>query len=101
MEITYKFDMLPTAEQVIEPYDNAGLPRPTNDLERIKKMFKNSNLIVPAWGMKINLKVFPAQLQIGLGAVVLPTWLLVPIIKNQGLVKDLLGLPGKKLENNQ
>ncbi len=49
MEITYKDDIVPTAEQVIELYDNAGLPRPTNDPERIKKMFENSNLIVTAW----------------------------------------------------
>ena len=49
MKITYKFDIVPTAEQVIELYDNAGLPRPTNDPERIKKMFENSNLIVAAW----------------------------------------------------
>jgi GNAT superfamily N-acetyltransferase len=45
----YSFDKIPTAEQIIELYDNAGLPRPTNDKERIKKMFANSNLIVTAW----------------------------------------------------
>jgi N-acetylglutamate synthase-like GNAT family acetyltransferase len=49
MEIIYKFDRIPTAEQVIELYDNAGLPRPTNDKERIQKMYDNSNLIVTAW----------------------------------------------------
>lgn len=49
MEITYKFDKVPTAEQVIELYENAKLPRPINDRERIKKMFENSNLIVTAW----------------------------------------------------
>lgn len=49
MEITYKSDIMPTAEQVIELYDAAGLPRPTKDPERIKKMFDNSNLVVTAW----------------------------------------------------
>ena len=49
MEIIYKFDVIPTAEQIIELYDNAGLPRPTNDKERIEKMYENSNLIVTAW----------------------------------------------------
>ncbi|WP_284653639.1 GNAT family N-acetyltransferase [Flavobacterium terrisoli] len=49
MEIIYTFDRIPTAEQVIELYDNAGLPRPTNDKERIQKMYENSNLIVTAW----------------------------------------------------
>lgn len=49
MEIQYKFDITPTTEQVIELYENAGLPRPTTDKARIKKMYDNSNLIVTAW----------------------------------------------------
>ncbi|MEO6548741.1 MAG: GNAT family N-acetyltransferase [Ferruginibacter sp.] len=49
MAIEYKSDIIPTAEQVIELYNEAGLPRPTKDPERIKKMFENSNLIVTAW----------------------------------------------------
>lgn len=49
MEINYSFEKRPNAEQIIELYDNAGLPRPTNDKERIQKMFDNSNLIVTAW----------------------------------------------------
>lgn len=49
MNIIYKIATTPTADQVIELYDNAGLPRPTNDKERIEKMYKNSNLIVTAW----------------------------------------------------
>ncbi len=49
MNITYSFDKRPTAEQVIELYENAGLPRPTNDKERIQQMFDHSNLIVTAW----------------------------------------------------
>lgn len=52
-EITYKFDIVPIAEQVIELYDNTGLPRPTNDRERIAKMYENSNLIVTAWDKEI------------------------------------------------
>lgn len=49
MNIEYSFEKRPTAEQVIELYDNAGLPRPTNDKERMHQMFENSNLIVTAW----------------------------------------------------
>ena len=49
MEITYKVDIIPTPEQIIELYNNAALQRPTNDPERIKKMFENSNLVVSAW----------------------------------------------------
>ena len=49
MEINYKTGILPTADQIIELYENAGLPRPTNDKERIQKMFENSNLVITAW----------------------------------------------------
>ncbi|GGK88248.1 GNAT family N-acetyltransferase [Rufibacter glacialis] len=49
MSIIYSFDSRPNADQIIELYDNCGLPRPTNDKERIQKMFDNSNLIVTAW----------------------------------------------------
>jgi N-acetylglutamate synthase-like GNAT family acetyltransferase len=49
MEITYSFDKKPTTEQVIKLYDNAGLPRPTKDKDRIQKMFDNSNLVLTAW----------------------------------------------------
>ena len=49
MDIKYSFDKRPSVEQIIELYDNAGLPRPTNDKERMQKMFENSNLIVTAW----------------------------------------------------
>lgn len=49
MDIQYSTDKKPTADQIIELYDNAGLPRPTNDKDRIQKMYDNSNLIVTAW----------------------------------------------------
>jgi N-acetylglutamate synthase-like GNAT family acetyltransferase len=49
MEITYKFDITPTAQQIIELYKNAGLPRPVDDPERIEKMYRHSNLVVTAW----------------------------------------------------
>ena len=32
MEINYKTGIIPTAEQIIDLYDNTGLPRPTNAL---------------------------------------------------------------------
>lgn len=49
MEITYRTDCIPTAEQVVELYLNCGLPRPTDDKDRIDKMFANANLVVTAW----------------------------------------------------
>lgn len=49
MEIRYRSDLLPSADQVIELYDSSGLPRPINDRGRIEKMYKNSNLVITAW----------------------------------------------------
>lgn len=49
MEITFSFDRFPTPQQVIELYDASGLPRPTNDQDRIQKMYENSNLVITAW----------------------------------------------------
>lgn len=49
MEIVYKSDIIPTAEQIIELYTNSQLPRPTNDKERIAAMYQNSNFIITAW----------------------------------------------------
>jgi len=49
MDIFYEFNKIPSPEQVIELYENAGLPRPTNDVERISKMYQNADIIVTAW----------------------------------------------------
>ena len=57
MEILYKLDITPTSEQIIELYENSGLPRPTTDKARIAKMYENSNLIVTAWDSDILVSV--------------------------------------------
>ena len=49
MGITYKFDVTPGTDEIIDLYKNSGMPRPVNDKERIKKMYDNSNLIITAW----------------------------------------------------
>lgn len=49
MNITYKFEAVPSPEQIIELYTNCGLSRPTHDRERIKEMIANSNLLITAW----------------------------------------------------
>jgi N-acetylglutamate synthase-like GNAT family acetyltransferase len=49
MSIRYSADIKPTPEQIIELYDNSGLTRPTNDRDRIRRMYDNSDLIVSAW----------------------------------------------------
>lgn len=57
MNIEYSFEKRPRAGQIIELYDNAGLPRPTNDKERIQKMLDHSNLIVTAWDKDLLVRV--------------------------------------------
>jgi len=49
MPVIYKDDITPVAKDIIALYKNAGLPRPTDDEARIKKMYDNSNLIITAW----------------------------------------------------
>lgn len=49
MGITYQIDAIPHTDDIIEVYNSSGINRPTDDKERIKKMFQNSNLVVTAW----------------------------------------------------
>ena len=49
MEITYRDDIIPETNQIIEVYNSSEINRPTTDKERIKRMFSNSNLIITAW----------------------------------------------------
>lgn len=49
MHIHYKTDTIPATQDIIELYDNAVLKRPTEDPERIGKMYSNSNLVISAW----------------------------------------------------
>ena len=51
--INYRMDIIPPAQQIVELYENAGLPRPTGDVERIGKMYEHSNLVVTAWHNEI------------------------------------------------
>ena len=48
-QITYSTDVVPTAAQVIELYERSGLPRPIQDVERMTRMYMNSDLVISAW----------------------------------------------------
>ncbi len=48
-KIEYKIDLIPETDQIIDLYISSGINRPTNDKERISKMYTNSNLVVTAW----------------------------------------------------
>lgn len=49
MEVTYRSDVLPEVEQIIELYNATKMPRPTNDETRMQVMFQNSDLVITAW----------------------------------------------------
>ena len=46
--ISYKFDVIPAIDKVMELYADAGLKRP-QDKDRVVRMYSHSNLIVSAW----------------------------------------------------
>lgn len=48
-EISYKIDRPLETRDIIEVFDSSGIVRPTNEPEKIAKMFANSNLIISAW----------------------------------------------------
>jgi len=48
-KIIYKIGVIPSTIEIIEVYESSGIKRPTADKERIRKMYKNSNLIISAW----------------------------------------------------
>jgi len=49
MKITYRSDLRPETEKIIDVYNSSGLNRPTADKDRIAQMYSNSNLVVTAW----------------------------------------------------
>jgi hypothetical protein len=49
MEIKFSCDTIPSVDEVIALYRDAGLARPIDDIERMQKMLSHSNLFVTAW----------------------------------------------------
>ena len=47
--ISYRNDMRPDVDLLIDLYRKAGLPRPTGDRERMQEMIERSDLIISAW----------------------------------------------------
>ncbi len=64
-EIAYKTGMIPDIELVIALYIAAGLKRPVEDKERMKKMFLNSNLVVTAWHQDVLIGISRAMTDYG------------------------------------
>lgn len=49
MEVTYRSDIVPEMEQIIELYNVTEMPRPIKDEARLQVMFQNSDLVITAW----------------------------------------------------
>jgi len=49
MNLTYKTGIIPEKVLVVELYKSAGLNRPVEDVDRIARMYANSNLVITAW----------------------------------------------------
>ena len=96
MEIQYSFDKRPTGEQVIELYNSAGLPRPTNDKERIQKMYDSSNLIVTAWDNELLIGV-ARSITDWVWSCYLADLAVHPDYKKSGIGKKLVQLTKEKL----
>ena len=47
--IHYTINFIPSTEEIIDLYQTSGINRPTNNYERINKMYTNSNLVITAW----------------------------------------------------
>jgi len=49
MKISYRTDVIPEKELVVDLYKSSRLNRPVEDKERIGRMYANSNLVITAW----------------------------------------------------
>lgn len=96
LNITYKFDITPTAEQIIQLYEMAGLPRPTTDKIRIQKMYDNSNLIVTAWDKSLLVGV-SRSITDWTWSCYLADLAIHPNYKKKGIGKKLVQLTKEKL----
>ena len=96
INIEYSFDKRPTADQIIELYDNAGLPRPTHDKDRIQKMFNNSNLIVTAWDNDLLVGV-SRSITDWVWACYLSDLAVRDEYKKEGIIKQLINLTKEKV----
>lgn len=96
MTITFSFDKRPSADQLIELYETAGLPRPTNDKERIQKMLDSSNLIVTAWNDE-QLVGISRSITDWVWSCYLADLAVHPAFKKAGIGKELVRLTKEKL----
>ena len=96
MEISYRTDIIPTPEQIITLYEHAGLPRPTADKDRIKKMFDGANLIITAWA-GTELVGVARSITDWCWSCYLADLAVLPEYQKEGIVKKLINLTKEKV----
>src|SRR5438093_13124885 len=99
-KVIYKFDVVPTAQQFIERYNDADLPRPTHDPQRIRAMFENSDLIVTAWDEN-KLVGVSRTITDWVWCSYLADLAVSPGYKRSGIGKKLIELARQKIGNNR
>lgn len=52
-QITYHINKIILTEDIISVFESSGISRPTNDFNRISKMFLNANLVISAWDKEL------------------------------------------------
>lgn len=49
MTLIHRSDIVPGPKSIADLYDAAKLRRPTSDLDRLKRMFQGSNVVLTVW----------------------------------------------------
>lgn len=49
MAVTFSSTIRPSIEQIADLYRQASLNRPVNDLDRVKRFYDGSNIVLTAW----------------------------------------------------
>lgn len=96
MDITYKINTKLDAKDISFVFKDSGIKRPYSDLERLERMFNNSNLIISAWegeklvGLARSITDFSYCCYLSDLAVVLE-------YQNKGIGKELIDLTKKNI----
>lgn len=96
--IEYKIGIIPKASDIVAVYTSSGIKRPSWDIDRITKMYLNSNLIITAWCTN-ELVGISRSLTDYCYACYLSDLAVKKEYQNQGIGKQLIDLTRKEIGN--
>lgn len=99
MEVVFKKEIIPSVQQIVDLYENAGLPRQLTMVTELKGCLKIQILSGPL-GMGIYWLEWQDQLLIGFGVAIWQIWQLGKSIKRQVSEKSLFDSQKKWSESN-